>query len=62
VFLEEQVILSARLAGFKSAGVVEIMNEDGTMARLPQLAKVAKKFDLKLVSIEAQPTECSTTV
>ena len=44
----------ARLAGFKSAGViVEIMNEDGTMARLPQLVKVAKKFDLKLVSIEA---------
>jgi 3,4-dihydroxy-2-butanone 4-phosphate synthase len=42
------------IAGFKSAGViVEIMNEDGTMARLPQLAKVAKKFDLKLVSIEA---------
>jgi ferritin len=38
-------------AGFKSAGViVEIMNEDGSMARLPQLAEVAK--DLKLVSIE----------
>jgi 3,4-dihydroxy 2-butanone 4-phosphate synthase/GTP cyclohydrolase II len=41
------------LAGFKPAGViVEIMNEDGSMARLPELVKVAKKFDLKLVSIE----------
>lgn len=50
----EAAIDFARLAGFKSAGViVEIMNEDGTMARLPQLAKVAKKFNLKLVSIEA---------
>jgi 3,4-dihydroxy 2-butanone 4-phosphate synthase/GTP cyclohydrolase II len=49
----EAAIDFARLAGFKSAGViVEIMNEDGTMARLPQLAKVAKKFDMKLVSIE----------
>ena len=50
----EAAIDFARLAGFKPAGViVEIMNEDGTMARLPQLAKVAKKFNLKLVSIEA---------
>jgi 3,4-dihydroxy 2-butanone 4-phosphate synthase/GTP cyclohydrolase II len=50
----EAAIDFARLAGFSSAGViVEIMNEDGTMARLPQLAKVAKKFNLKLVSIEA---------
>ncbi len=49
----EAAIDFARLAGFKSAGViVEIMNEDGTMARLPELAEVAKKFDLKLVSIE----------
>ncbi|WP_338408817.1 3,4-dihydroxy-2-butanone-4-phosphate synthase [uncultured Flavobacterium sp.] len=49
----EAAIDFARLAGFKSAGViVEIMNEDGTMARLPQLIKVAKKFDLKIVSIE----------
>lgn len=49
----EAAIDFARLAGFKSAGViVEIMNEDGTMARLPQLAAVAKKFNLKLVSIE----------
>jgi 3,4-dihydroxy 2-butanone 4-phosphate synthase/GTP cyclohydrolase II len=43
----------ARLAGFKPAGIlVEILNEDGTMARLPQLLKVAKKFDLKIISIE----------
>ena len=50
----EAAIDFARLAGFKSSGViVEIMNEDGTMARLPQLVEVAKRFDLKLVSIEA---------
>lgn len=50
----EAAIDFARLAGFKPAGViVEIMNEDGTMARLPQLVAVAQKFDLKLVSIEA---------
>ena len=43
----------ARLAGFDPAGVlVEIMNEDGTMARLPQLEIIAKKFDLKLISIK----------
>ncbi len=49
----EAAIDFARLAGFKSAGViVEIMNEDGTMARLPQLVEVAKNFNLKLVSIE----------
>jgi 3,4-dihydroxy 2-butanone 4-phosphate synthase/GTP cyclohydrolase II len=49
----EAAIDFARLAGFKPAGViVEIMNEDGTMARLPELIKVAKKFNLKLVSIE----------
>lgn len=49
----EAAIDFARLAGFKSAGVIcEIMNEDGTMARLPELVKVAKKFNLKLVSIE----------
>ncbi|MFD0933278.1 3,4-dihydroxy-2-butanone-4-phosphate synthase [Psychroflexus salinarum] len=43
----------ARLAGLKPAGVIcEIMNEDGTMARLPQLVEVAKAHDLKLVSIE----------
>jgi 3,4-dihydroxy 2-butanone 4-phosphate synthase/GTP cyclohydrolase II len=49
----EAAIDFARLAGFKPAGViVEIMNEDGTMARLLQLLEVAKRFDLKLVSIE----------
>jgi 3,4-dihydroxy 2-butanone 4-phosphate synthase/GTP cyclohydrolase II len=49
----EAAIDFARLAGFKPAGViVEIMNEDGSMARLPELIKVAKKFNLKLVSIE----------
>ncbi len=49
----EAAIDFARLAGFSPAGViVEIMNEDGTMARLPQLLEVAKKFDLKIVSIE----------
>lgn len=43
----------ARLAGMKPAGIlVEILNEDGTMARLPELVEVAKKYDLKLVSIE----------
>lgn len=49
----EAAIDFARLAGFQPAGViVEIMNEDGTMARLPQLMEVARRFDLKLVSIE----------
>lgn len=49
----EAAIDLARLAGFEPAGViVEILNEDGSMARLPQLAEIAKKFDLKLVSIE----------
>ena len=49
----EAAIDFARLAGMKPAGViVEIMNEDGSMARLPELYKVAKKFGLKIVSIE----------
>ena len=49
----EAAIDFARLAGFKPAGViVEIMNDDGSMARLPQLVEVAKKFNLKLVSVE----------
>jgi 3,4-dihydroxy 2-butanone 4-phosphate synthase/GTP cyclohydrolase II len=49
----EATIDLARLAGFESAGaLVEIMNEDGTMARLPQLLEIAKKFDLKIISIE----------
>ncbi len=49
----EAAIDFARLAGLQPAGViVEIMNEDGSMARLPQLMEVAKKFNLKIVSIE----------
>ncbi len=49
----EAAIDLARLAGFEPAGViVEILNEDGSMARLPELAKIAEKFELKLVSIE----------
>ncbi|WP_196894295.1 3,4-dihydroxy-2-butanone-4-phosphate synthase [Aureivirga marina] len=49
----EAAVDLARLAGFKPAGIlVEILNEDGTMARLPQLMKVAEKFDLKIISIE----------
>ncbi|MBY0347313.1 MAG: bifunctional 3,4-dihydroxy-2-butanone-4-phosphate synthase/GTP cyclohydrolase II [Hydrotalea flava] len=49
----EATVDLARLAGFEEAGVlVEIMNEDGTMARLPQLLKIAKKFDLKIISIK----------
>src|SRR6476619_1864068 len=43
----------ARLAGFEPAGVmVEILNEDGTMARLPQLKELATKFDFKIISIK----------
>ena len=43
----------ARLAGFEPAGVlVEIMNDDGSMARLPELIEVAKKFDFKLITIK----------
>ncbi len=49
----EAAIDFARLSGFKPAGVlVEIMNEDGTMARLPDLRKVADRFNLKLVTIK----------
>jgi 3,4-dihydroxy 2-butanone 4-phosphate synthase/GTP cyclohydrolase II len=49
----EAAIDLARLAGFSPAGVlVEIMNEDGTMARLPDLIVVAKRFNLKLISIK----------
>ncbi|MCD6063073.1 MAG: bifunctional 3,4-dihydroxy-2-butanone-4-phosphate synthase/GTP cyclohydrolase [Flavipsychrobacter sp.] len=49
----EATVDFARLAGFEPAGVlVEIMNDDGTMARLPQLKEIAKKFDLKIVSIK----------
>ena len=43
----------ARLAGLQPAGaLVEIMNDDGTMARLPELFKIAERFDLKIISIE----------
>ncbi|MBA3901625.1 MAG: bifunctional 3,4-dihydroxy-2-butanone-4-phosphate synthase/GTP cyclohydrolase II [Bacteroidetes bacterium] len=49
----EAAIDFARLAGFEPAGViVEIMNEDGTMARLPDLFKIADRFNLKIVSIK----------
>lgn len=49
----EAAVDLARLAGFYPAGVlVEILNEDGTMARLPQLVKIAKKHGLKIVSID----------
>jgi 3,4-dihydroxy 2-butanone 4-phosphate synthase/GTP cyclohydrolase II len=49
----EATIDLARLAGYEPAGVlVEVMNEDGTMARLPQLLEIAKKFSLKIISIK----------
>lgn len=49
----EATVDLARLAGSKPCGaLVEIMNEDGTMARLPDLLKIAQKFDLKIISIE----------
>jgi 3,4-dihydroxy 2-butanone 4-phosphate synthase/GTP cyclohydrolase II len=49
----EATIDLAVLAGFEPAGaLVEIMNEDGSMARLPQLIEIAKKFDLKIISIK----------
>ena len=49
----EAAVDLSRLAGFEEAGViVEILNEDGTMARVPSLIEIAQKFDLKIVSIE----------
>ncbi|BDQ11562.1 riboflavin biosynthesis protein RibBA [Sediminibacterium sp. TEGAF015] len=49
----EATVDLARLAGLEPAGVlVEVMNEDGSMARLPQLLEIAKKFDLKIISIK----------
>ena len=49
----EATVDLARLAGFEPAGVlIEIMNPDGTMARLPELLEIAKKFDLKIISIK----------
>jgi len=49
----EATIDLARLAGLEPAGaLVEIMNEDGTMARLPELIKIAEKFNLKIITIK----------
>jgi 3,4-dihydroxy 2-butanone 4-phosphate synthase/GTP cyclohydrolase II len=49
----EAAIDLARLSGFKPAGViVEILNEDGSMARLPQLVEIGKRFGIKIISIE----------
>ncbi len=49
----EATVDLARLAGFEPAGVlVEVMNEDGSMARLPELLEIAKKFNLKIISIK----------
>jgi 3,4-dihydroxy 2-butanone 4-phosphate synthase/GTP cyclohydrolase II len=49
----EATVDLARLAGMEPAGVlVEIMNDDGTMARLPELMQIAEKFDLKIISIK----------
>ena len=49
----EAAVDLARLSGFEPAGVlVEILNDDGSMARMPDLWKVAEKFDLRIISIE----------
>jgi len=49
----EAAVDLAKLAGFYPAGVlVEILNEDGTMARLPQLCQIAKKHNIKIISID----------
>ena len=49
----EATIDLARIAGFEPAGaLVEIMNEDGSMARLPELKEIASKFNLKIISIK----------
>lgn len=49
----EAAVDLARMAGLTPAGVlIEIMNDDGTMSRLPELAKLAERFDLKLISIK----------
>ena len=49
----EAAVDLSRMAGFEEAGIiVEILNEDGTMARLPQLMKIAKKHEMKIISIE----------
>src|SRR6185312_10394244 len=49
----EAAIDLARLAGFEPVGaLIEVMNEDGSMARMPQLIEIARKFDLKVISIK----------
>ena len=49
----EAAVDLSRLAGFEPAGlIVEIMNEDGSMARLPQLIEIASKFNLSIITIE----------
>ena len=49
----EATVDLARLAGFEPAGVlVEIMSEDGSMARLPELMEIAKKFDFNIISVK----------
>ncbi len=49
----EAAVDLSRMAGYEEAGIiVEILNEDGSMARLPQLVEIAKRFDLKIISIE----------
>ncbi|MCF8359574.1 MAG: bifunctional 3,4-dihydroxy-2-butanone-4-phosphate synthase/GTP cyclohydrolase II [Prolixibacteraceae bacterium] len=48
----EAAVDLARMAGFQPAGIlVEIMNDDGSMARLPELVEIARKYDLKVISI-----------
>ena len=50
----EALLDLTRLAGLKPGGaLIEILNEDGTMARLPQLEKIAQKFQLKIISIKS---------
>ncbi len=49
----EAAVDLSRMAGYEEAGIiVEILNEDGTMARLPELVEIAKRFDLKIITIE----------
>jgi 3,4-dihydroxy 2-butanone 4-phosphate synthase / GTP cyclohydrolase II len=49
----EAAVDLSRMAGFEEAGIiVEILNEDGTMARLPELVEIAKRFNLKIITIE----------
>ena len=50
----EAAVDLSRLAGFEPAGlIVEIMNEDGSMASLPELIEISKKFNLKIITIES---------